>query len=215
MIEDVRRVFARTWEAFVSELSRRDPEDEVAGLLGAMRREMVDTRATLPVLQEAIAAAEAELSRERKALADAERRGGMAERGGDAETVRVAGEWAERHRRRVAVLEEKVRATRAEHGLRAAEVEDMMRRYREADANRFTLLSEVRRARRQQRIDQAGGGSGNADFDRAADRIERDIAYGEALDELSGLDDPTPPPPPPTEDLVELRLEEMKRRMGL
>lgn len=214
MINDLKRVFARTWDAFVAELGRRDPEDHVAGLLSGMRREMVQARATLPLLEEQIAAAQAELARERKALEDAERRGTLAERAGDAETVTVAGEWVERHRRRVAVLEDKVRAARAEHEMRAAEVQDMMHRYKEADANRFALLGEIRRAGAQQRIDEAGGGSLGDDFDRWADRIERDAAYGEALSDLSGLD-PTPPPPPPSEDMVEARLREMKRRMGL
>lgn len=213
MIDDLKRVFSRTWDAFVSELGRRDPEDEVAGLLTAMRREMVDARAALPQLEEHAAAAEAELARERRALEDAERRGALAERAGDAETMRVAADFADRHRRRLSVLEEKVRALRAERELRAAEVQDMMRRYKEADANRFTLLNEVRRAQSRQRLDEAAGTTRD-DWDRAADRIERDIAYGDALDDLSDLD-PTPPPPPPREDLVEERLREMKRRMGL
>lgn len=213
MINDLKRVFARTWDAFVTEMGRRDPEDQVAGLLSAMRREMVDARAAVPLLEEQIAAAEVELARERKALEDAERRGGLAERAGDAETAAVAAEWVERHRRRVAVLEDKVRAARAEHELRKTEVDDMMARYKEADANRFTLLGELRRAGVQQRMDEARA-STDDDFDRFAERIERDAAYGDALRDLSDLD-PTPPPPPPREDLVDARLQEMKRRMGL
>lgn len=218
MINDLKRLFSRTWDTFVTELGRRDPEDEVVGLLGAMRREMVDARAALPMYDEHLRAAEAELTRERRALDDAVRRGGLAERINDAETVRVAAEFAERHRRRVAVLEEKVRAARAERELRAIEAEDMMRRYKEADANRFVLLNEVRRARSQQRLDGMMGGQPFDDFSRAADRLESEIAYGEALDELDGLD-PTPPPPPPSQssihDDVEARLQEMKRRMGM
>ena len=212
MIDDLKRVFTRTWDAFVTELGRRDPADQVAGLLSAMRREMVDARAAVPLLEEAVAAAEAELARERKALADAERRGALAQRAADAETVRVAAEWTERHRRRVAVLEEKLRAARAEHELRQLEVQDMTRRYKEADANRFALLGEMRRAHARHTIDEAGGGTSQDDFDRAADRIERDAHYGDALDEMAGG---STPPPPPREDLVEARLQEMKRRMGL
>ena len=216
MINDLKRLFSRTWDAFTAELGRRDPEDEVVGLLGAMRREMVDARAGLPVYEEAVRAAEAELARERRALDDAVRRGGLAERINDAETVRVASEFAERHRRRVAVLEEKVRAAKAEHEMHSLEVQDMMRRYKEADSNRFVLLNEVRRARSQQRMGEMAGGQAWDDFGRVTDKLESEIAYGEALDELNG--DPTPPPPPPSQssihDDVEARLQELKRRMG-
>jgi phage shock protein A len=216
MINDLKRLFSRTWDTFITELGRRDPEDEVVGLLGAMRREMVDARASLPLYEEHQRAAEAELLREQRALEDAVRRGGLAQKINDAETVRVAAEFAERHRKRVAVLEEKVRAARAERELRAQEVQDMMRRYKEADGNRFVLLNEVRRARSQQRMSGMMGQELD-DFDRAAEKMESEIAYGDALDELNGLD-PTPPPPPPSQtsihDDVEARLQELKRRMG-
>jgi phage shock protein A len=217
MINDLKRLFSRTWDTFVAELGRREPEDDVVGLLGAMRREMVDARAALPLYEEHQRAAEAELVREQRALDDAVRRGGLAQKIDDAETVRVAADFAERHRKRVAVLEEKVRAARAERELRAQEVDDMMRRYKEADANRFVLLNEVRRARSQQRIDGMMGNAAFDDFNRASEKMESEIAYGEALDELNGLD-PTPPPPPPSQtsihDDVEARLQELKRRMG-
>lgn len=218
MINDLKRLFSRTWDTFVTELGRREPEDEVVGLLGAMRREMVGARASLPLYQEHERAAEAELARERRAMDDAVRRGALAEKISDAETVRIAAEFAERHRKRVAVLEEKVRVARAEREMRAVEVDDMMRRYKEADANRFVLLNEVRRARSQQRMEGISGGPAFDDFDRAAERMESEIAYGEAMEELNGMDDPTPPPPPPSahsiHDDVEARLQELKRRMG-
>jgi phage shock protein A len=217
MINDLKRLFSRTWDTFVAELGRREPEDDVVGLLSAMRREMVDARAALPLYEEHQRAAEAELVREQRALQDAVRRGGLAEKINDAETVRIAAEFAERHRKRVAVLEEKVRAARAERELRAQEVDDMMRRYKEADANRFVLLNEVRRARSQQRIDGMMGNPAFDDFNRASEKMESEIAYGEALDELNGLGS-TPPPPPPSQssihDDVEARLQELKRRMG-
>jgi phage shock protein A len=217
MINDLKRLFSRTWDTFITELGRRDPEDEVVGLLGAMRREMVDARAALPMYEEHQRAAETELVREQRALEDALRRGGLAEKINDAETVRVAAEFAERHRKRVAVLEEKVRVARAEREMRAQEVQDMMHRYKEADGNRFVLLNEVRRARSQQRMDGMMGGQPFDDFSRAAEKMESEIAYGDALDELNGLD-PTPPPPPPSQtsihDDVEARLQELKRRMG-
>jgi phage shock protein A len=216
MINDLKNLFSSAWDSFLAELGRRDPEDHVAALLGGMRREMVDARAALPLYEDAVRAAEAELARERKALDDAVRRGGLAERINDAETVRVAAEFAERHRRRVAVLEDKVRAARAEQELRAEEVQEMMRRYKEADANRFALLNDIRRAQSQERLDGMANAKAFDDFGRTAAKMETEMAYQDALDELSDLAGPPPPPPGPSrEDEVEARLQEMKRRMGL
>jgi hypothetical protein len=217
MINDLKNLFSSAWDAFLVELGRRDPADHVANLLGGMRREMVDARAALPLYEDALRAAEAELARERKALEDAVRRGGLAERINDAETVRIAAEFADRHRKRVAVLEDKVRAARAEQELRAQEVQDMMRRYKEADANRFVLLNEIRRAQSQGRLHDMAEAQAFDDFGRAAEKIETEIGYQQALEELEDLaGGGSPPPPPPSrEDEVEARLQEMKRRMGL
>ena len=214
MINDLKNLFSSAWDAFLAELGRRDPADHVADLLSAMRREMVQARASLPLYDDAVRAADAELARERKALEDAVRRGGLAEKIGDAETVRIAGEFAERHRKRVAVLEDKARAARAEQELRAQEVQDMMRRYKEADANRFVLLNDIRRAQSQARLDDLGEAKAFDDFGRAAEKIETEIGYQEALEELEDL--AGPPPPPLNRDAeVDARLAEMKRRMGL
>ncbi|WP_420129247.1 PspA/IM30 family protein [Longimicrobium sp.] len=215
MINDLKNLFSTAWDAFLAELGRRDPADHVAELLSGMRREMVQARAALPLYDDAVRAADAELVRERKALEDAVRRGGLAERIGDAETVRVAAEFAERHRTRVAVLEDKARAARAEQEMRAREVQDMTRRYKEADANRFVLLNDIRRAQSQSRLDDTGEAKAFDDFGRAADKIETEIGYQEALDELDDLASPPPPPPPDRDAEVDARLAEMKRRMGL
>ncbi|HEX2207801.1 MAG TPA: hypothetical protein VHG93_08960 [Longimicrobium sp.] len=215
MINDLRNLFSTAWDAFLAELGRRDPADHVADLLGGMRREMVQARAQLPLYEDAVRSADAELARERRALDDAMRRGGLAEKIGDAETARIAAEFADRHRRRIAVLEDKVRAARAEQELRAQEVQEMMRRYKEADANRFILLNEVRRAQSQARLDDVAEAQAFDDFGRAAEKIETQMAYDEALQELEDLAGPPPPPPPSRDDEVEARLQEMKRRMGL
>jgi len=215
MLDDLKKMFSQAWESFTSEANRRDPEDQIAGLLGAMRREMVAVRAEIPALEEQHRGAVAELERERRRLDDTTRRGTMAERIGDAETVRVAGEFAEKHRRRIAVLEEKVRATKAEWELRRDESVEMMARYKEAEANRFALLAELRRQGARGTINSAmGGGSPVGDgFDRAAGKIEDEAAYADALDDLAGEDAP-PRRPSPAAD-VDARLEELKRRMGM
>jgi phage shock protein A len=210
MLDDLKKLFSQAWDSFITEVGRREPEDQVASLLGAMRREMVEVRAQLPLLEQNHAAAVAELERERARLDETVRRRGQAERIKDAETVRVATEFEEKHRRRVAVLEDKVRAARAEWELRRDEAQEMMHRYKEADANRFALLSELRRQGARTRIDSAMGGTPLDDFARAEEKIEHDTAYADALDEMGG----PPPSRPPAAD-VDDRLAELKRRMGL
>ncbi|MBW3571966.1 MAG: hypothetical protein KY467_12755, partial [Gemmatimonadetes bacterium] len=91
MINDLRNLFSSAWDAFLAELGRRDPADHVADLLSGMRREMVQARASLPLYEEAVRGADAELARERTALEDAVRRGALAQKAGDAETGRIAG----------------------------------------------------------------------------------------------------------------------------
>jgi phage shock protein A len=212
MLDDLKKLFSQAWASFLDEVGRREPEDQVAGLLGAMRREMVEVRAQLPLLEQNYNAAVAELERERARLDETTRRRGQAERIGDAETVRVATEFEEKHRRRVAVLEDKVRAARAEWELRRDEAQEMMTRYKEADANRFVLLSELRRQGARSRIDGMRGGPTLDGFARAEEQIEHDAAYADAMDDLAG--GPPPPRRPAPED-VDDRLAELKRRMGM
>lgn len=215
MFDDLKKLFSRTWDAFQAEAGRSEPEDQVAELLSAMRREMVESRATVPVLEEAVAAARSGLERERRALADTERRRAMAERIDDGETVRVADDFAAKHRARAAVLEEKLRAAESELALRRQEVAEMSRQYKEADANRFALVARLRTARAQGRMGAALGADAGlfGDLGRTEEELGRRARYAEAMDELDDLDAPPPPPRTSAPD-VEERLRELKRRMG-
>jgi phage shock protein A len=212
MLDDIKKVFADAWTAFHAEATRQDPEDQVANLLLAMRSEMVAARADLPVYDRNATQAAAELERERGLLADCVRRQQLAERIGDAETVQVAAEFAAKHQARVAVLEAKAAAAVAERDLRRGEAEEMMRRYKHADTNRFALLAEIR-ARQAGRTIGGAMGTGTPlgdDFDRHASRLDEKAAYADAMDELDG----TPPPSHAPVDDVDDRLAELKRRMG-
>jgi phage shock protein A len=212
MLDDLKTLFSRTWESFRTELERRGPEDQVAELLSAMRREMVEARAALPVLEEAARRAGTELAAERRQLEDCVRRKGMAERIGDAETARLAEEFAEKHRARVALLEDKARVARREQEMRAHEAGEMVRRYKEADANRFALLAELRSRRAASTLNGALGGERIADMDRMKERIRDTEAYARALEELDTEMGHVPPPPSAPD--VEERLRELKRRLG-
>ena len=211
MFDELKRAFRESVAAFRAEVNRSEPEDQVAELLAAMRREWVSARAELPVLAETVERARAELAREREQLAQCERRGAQAERIGDDETARVAAEFAARHRERAGVLERKVEATVAERELREREVQEMKERYEKADANRYLLLAEVRsahaRARRQAVSDGLEGSF--SDFQRMEDRISETEGHADAAREVGDLGGPSAPPPD-----VEDRLRELKERLG-
>jgi phage shock protein A len=215
MLDDIRRIFRKSIEAFRQELGTREPEDQVAELLAAMRRELVAARAAIPEYEAEVERARREVAREREQLALCERRGSMATRIGDEETARVAREFADRHRERIGVLEQKVAAADAELTLRRSEADEMKRRYQDADANRFAILAQVRRAAAASRMRSAADGETGpfSDFDRMRDRVERDAGFADALEEL---DEPSMPPRDARleQDAVEERLRELKRRMG-
>jgi phage shock protein A len=215
MFNDLGKLFRDTWGAFRTELGRREPEDQVAELLAAMRREMVAARAALPELKEAAERTRSELARERESLEDCRRRRSLAERIGDAETARVAGEFAKRHSERAVVLEQRLQTEEAELSLREREAEEMKRRYQDADANRFALLAELRRAqtRRRMRTRLDGEEGPFSDFERMEDAVQSEAAYAQALEDLNG---PEPDPDvahPDAEPDLEKRLRELKRRM--
>ncbi len=215
MLNDIRRVFRQSIEAFRSELSSNDPEDQVASLLSAMRKELVATRASLPGLADDIASVKAELDQEKTLVAQCERRAMMAERIGDAETARIATEFAARHAGKAAVLEQKLAAAEAELELRRREADEMTVRYKEADANRFALLAQVRTAGARQRMREATASDAGAfaDFDRMREKVEGDASYVDARIELDEEVGGGGPARPRASD-VEERLRELKRRMG-
>jgi phage shock protein A len=217
MLNEIRRLFRQSMEAFRLEVNSNEPQDQIASLLSAMRRELVAARAAIPEYEETLERARRALEQERKELELCERRGSLAEKIGDQETVRIAEEFAGKHRQRIVVLEQKVSASEAELGLRRSEADEMKRRYQEADANRFVLLSQLRRSAvkenmRSRLSDEEGPMS---DFGRMEERIQQESGYVDALDELEDLDSPAPKPPPrPTAEELDARLQELKRRMG-
>lgn len=153
MFDDLRRVFRESLAAFHAELGKREPADDVAELLSAMRREVVEARAALPGYREEVARAEAGLTRERELEAQCDRRRLAADRIGDSETSGIAERFAAQHRGRAEVFARKLAAARAELELRSREAAEMMQRFKEAEANRFGMVAELRTARARGSID--------------------------------------------------------------
>jgi chromosome segregation ATPase len=87
-----------------------DRRARAAGLHDAL----VELKVAAGQNRDALVGAERELTAERSHLDDAERRGRLAGEIGDAETGRIAGEFAAKHRERVGLLERKVAVIRDE-----------------------------------------------------------------------------------------------------
>lgn len=105
-----------------------DRRAEASGLHAAL----VDFKVIVGEHREALSKAERELTVERQQEADAERRGRLAAGIGDTETVRIAEEFAARHRERVQLLERKVGVVRDELAYAEREYETLAARYQAA-----------------------------------------------------------------------------------
>jgi len=102
----------------------------------ALEQVLVDTKVGLEDLRRASERTERELATERAALADAERRGGLAAGIQDTETMRVAEEFVAKHRTRVEVLERKAAVQRDEVMIAEQEASELMTRFRELKQGR-------------------------------------------------------------------------------
>lgn len=90
-----------------------------------MREAVIEAKIGVQTMREALARTEAEAVRERQQLADAERRGRLAEGIGDSETATIAQRFASRHAERLAVLERKLAVQADELALAERELAEM------------------------------------------------------------------------------------------
>lgn len=197
-------------------------DDDVDRLIGAMREELVETKARIPELEELLTSQLRQADREREEAEACARRAEQAEEIGDAETVEVARRFETRHRQRMEVLVKKAEATRAELLQSRDEVEQMTSQLKEALARRDSLGIQSRRARsienRASRADAAD------EFDRMAERVEGASDVDEARRELDRELDPSLERSSPSDYArererremdAERMLRELKRRMGV
>ena len=102
-----------------------DRRTQASGLYEAM----VEFKTALAANREARTTTERELAAERHQLEDAARRGGLARDIGDAETLRIATEFTERHQERAAILERKLAVIVDEIAYMEREYEGLAARY--------------------------------------------------------------------------------------
>lgn len=218
MFEKLKQAFREAVDNFKDELDRDRIPENVDQLVAAMYEEVTDAKSYVRRLEEDIQKALRAAEAEKKEVATCRRRQGMAEKIGDEETARVAGEFAEKHEKRQQVLEQKALAMKEEMEVRKAEVEEMLRQLQEARERRDSLAATAGRTQARSSIDEAGDLFDQLDRmaeeigdqerrDRAARDLEGDMDLDEFDAELAG-DGPLP------QDDVEERLRELKRRMG-
>lgn len=196
-------------------------DDDVHRLIGAMRDELVETKARLPELEELLESQIRQADREKEQARVADRRAAQAEEIGDTETVEVARRFAAQHRQRLEVLVMKAETTRAEILQVRDEIGQMTEQLKEAMTRRDALGVQQRRAKaienRASRFDSVD------DFDRMAERMEGVSDVDDARRELDRELDPSSAPPRRDyetereirEANAEEMLRELKRRMGV
>lgn len=97
-----------------------------------LREALIELKVAAGQSRDALGAAERELASQQLQLSDAERRGKLAADIGDTETATIAGEFAAKHRERVALLERKVGVIRDELAFVEREYQDVAAEYQAA-----------------------------------------------------------------------------------
>jgi len=216
MFENLRKAFREAADNFKEELNRDEIPEVVDGLLRQMQEEVTDAKAQLYTLEEQIKKALQLAEMEGKEVATCRRREEMARKIGDEETARVAMEFAEKHEKRKEIQERKALALREELELKRGEVDDMLAQIKEARAKRESIAATSGRA--QARNSMADADDLFSQLDRMAERIEgvdrRREAEEELLADLDGLESRGGSRGPSPQEEAELRLQELKRRMG-
>ena len=114
MFENLRNAFREALDNFNKELDRDQVPGAVDRLLAGMRDELADAKVRIKELEDQIARADAEATREKKEAETARRRGTLAAGINDEETVKLAEQYAARHEERQRILEQKGAALRQE-----------------------------------------------------------------------------------------------------
>ncbi len=219
MFEKLRRAFREAVDNFHEELNRDQVPEAVDTLLRGMRSELTDAKVRLGRLEEDIRTALREAEAEKKEAATARRRGKMASDIGDEETARVAGEYAAKHGERAQLLERKALALKEELDFRTAEYQEMMAKVKEATAKRASLAATAGRSGARETLGAADDLF--AELDRMAEKIGDEDARARAAESLDDLElggggdfDAGLAADDEPEVDVDVRLEELKRRMG-
>lgn len=125
MFDEWKYAWQQAVENFERELEDPDERTSPNQRATAMRRDLAAARAALNRLDADLGQARKDLAGEEESEETARRRAEMAERVNDADTVRIAQEFAARHAHRVAILRRKVEVLQDELTMRREELVTM------------------------------------------------------------------------------------------
>lgn len=219
MFDDLRAAFREALDNFNKELSRDQVGETADKLLVGMKNEIADEKAQVAGLEDQLARSREQIERLSKDIATALRREEMAAKIEDAETVKLAKEYALKADGHRQVLERKVAALEEERAFRQRTLDEMYEQFHAAREKREALKAATGRSGARETL-----GAANDLFDeldRMADKIEGNRARGEAAEAFSEIDlgerseyhvDVDDAPAEPLD--VDAALAELKRRMG-
>jgi hypothetical protein len=174
MFDDWKKAWQEAVENFEREIHA--PDEKFASpsqKATAMRRDLTAARGALNRLQADLAQARKDLAAETESEQTARRRAEMAERISDADTIRIALEFAGRHAHRAAILNRKVDVLKDELAMRQEELAAM-----EAQAAVELQHLEAKRV-----ADQIEREKADVDF-RRMDQAQKERAAEARLEEL-------------------------------
>jgi hypothetical protein len=169
-------VFERLREAIDAALNAAQPGDVRA----KMREAVIEAKVSIGRMQDGVSETERRLTLERQQLADAERRGRLAQGIQDTETAEVAERFAATHRERVAVLERKLDAQRQELALAEREFGGMKQQLVDYERSHPADRASARVESAWRSVEAAGGSRPETDVEGERLRSELDRAAREA-----------------------------------
>ncbi|MEO8138987.1 MAG: hypothetical protein ABI742_05035 [Gemmatimonadota bacterium] len=169
-------------------LADHSPPDDPRVRAAQLHAALLETRVAVGILRDALTATERLLAAEQQQFEAAERRGALAAQVPDPETVKVAEQFAARHRERVGVLEKKLAAQREELALAERDVAELTQQYRGARQGPEAGRTPAQEAAWRD-LESAGGARPETDIEgellkHRFDRSQMDAAVQAQLDHL-------------------------------
>lgn len=182
-------MFERLRGALKAALEAATPPPDLREIAGQMQQAVIQAKAGVAALREALQQSERELAHQRGDLETTARRRDLAAGIEDRETVEVAERFAAKQQERVAVLERKVAAQREELALAERDLGEMQGQLAQVTKHRAATEADRSRDAAWASLGAAGVDRPDVDLEQEhlraqLDRSAREAAADQALEEL-------------------------------